>query len=239
MLGKSYFIRVQDSTPRNTIENNFGENMKLTVDNDLKKKIRIENRKNRRGIYILWIFEKVILVVVVFLIITFPVYCRITGSYISTNMRTGENSYFLVAMLTSIIAGMGLVLVLLVSVVRKRIENVIIGERVDETIEVLEDKLFYTFRKKYYTLVNLVIVDLNKIKNIEYDIKLAEINVEGMMIEKTLNISLDIYKIETSEMTNSKLKLWDYFNPSLYELLTTKAGYYFKDFHKGYQCNRR
>ena len=55
-------------------------------------------------------------------------------------------------------------------------------------------------------------MDLNKIKNIEYDIKLAEINVEGMMIEKTLNISLDIHKIETSEMTNSKLKLWDYVN---------------------------
>ena len=30
-------------------------------------------------------------------------------------------------------------------------------------------------------------------------------------------------KIEASEMTNSKLKLWDYFTPSLYELLKSKA----------------
>lgn len=199
--------------------------MNITVDNDLKKNVQVLNRKNRRGIQNLWIFEKMLLAVVIGFIVIFPVYCKVTGSFVSTNMRTGEKSYFLVAMLASIIAGMGLVLVLLVWVVRKRMENIIIGERVDETIEIFDDKLFYTFRIQYQTLMdqrNLVILDLNGIKSIEYDEKLFEINVEGMMLEKIVDMSFDASRIEASEMTNSKLKLWDYFTPSLYELLKSK-----------------
>lgn len=33
--------------------------MSISVDSGLKKKIQIENRKNRRGIYYLWLFEKI------------------------------------------------------------------------------------------------------------------------------------------------------------------------------------
>lgn len=218
-------VRKQENNGRGC-EVIWGVIMNITVDNDLKKRVRVENRRNRRGIHNLWIFEKTLLAVVLFLIFLFPIYCKASGTFVSTNIRTGENSYFLVAMFTSIIAGMGLVLVLLVSVVRKRVENIIIGERVDETIEILDDKLFYIFRIKYQTLMaqrNLVILDLNQIKNISYDEKLFEINVEGMMLEKVVDASFDVHKIETSEMTNSKLKLWDYFTPSLYELLKSKA----------------
>lgn len=35
--------------------------MNILVDSGLKKKIQIENRKNRRGIYYLWLFEKIFL----------------------------------------------------------------------------------------------------------------------------------------------------------------------------------
>ena len=188
--------------------------MNIVVDNDLKKKVRVENRRNRRGIHILWIFEKVLLAVVIAFIVIFPIYCIVSGNLVSTNMRTGENSYFLVSMFTSTIAGMGLVLVLLVSVVRKRIENIVIGERVDEAIEVLDDKIFYTFRIQYQTPMeqrNLIILDLNKIKNISYDDKLFKISIEGMMVEKIVDMSSDVHKIKTSEMANSTLKIWDYF----------------------------
>ena len=122
--------------------------MKIVVDNGLKKKVQVENRKNRRGIHNLWLFEKVLLAVFIAFIVIFPIYCWKTGYLVSTITRTGEKSYFIVAMITSCIAGMGMTLVLLVSVLRKRIENVIIGERVDETIEIIDDKLFYTFRIK-------------------------------------------------------------------------------------------
>ena len=33
--------------------------MNILVDSGLKKKIQIENRKHRRGIYYLWLFEKI------------------------------------------------------------------------------------------------------------------------------------------------------------------------------------
>lgn len=69
-------------------------------------------------------------------------FSEVTGNLVSTNMRTGQNSYFLVAMFTSIIAGMGLVFVLLVSVLRKRLEHTSIGGRIDEMIEIVDDKLY-------------------------------------------------------------------------------------------------
>lgn len=199
--------------------------MNISVDDGLKKKIQIENRKHRRGTHNLWIFEKVLFVLVIVLVVMFPIYCKMNGLFVSINMRTGENSYFLVAMFTSIIAGMGLVLVLIVSVLRKRIENTLIGGRADEKIEILGDKLFYVFRIKYQTLAdqrNLIVVDLNTIKNISYDKKLFEINVEGMMVEKIVDVSADVHKIKTSEMVDGIVKLWDYYTPSLYEILKSK-----------------
>ena len=199
--------------------------MNIFVDGGLKKKIQIENRKHRRGIHNLWIFEKLILFIVMALIVMFPIYCKITGSFISTNMRTGQNSYFLVAMFTSIIAGMGLVFVLLISVLRKRLEHTFIGGRIDEMIDIDGDKLFYLFRIKYQTPAdkrNVVVIDLNRIDNLSYDDKLFEICINGMMVEKIINTSADVHKIEISEMADSKITINDYFTPSLYEILKSK-----------------
>ena len=82
--------------------------MNILVDSGLKKKIQIENRKHRRGIYYLWLFEKISFALVIAYIVLFPIYCVATGEFVSTNMRTGELSYFLVAMLTSTFGSMGL-----------------------------------------------------------------------------------------------------------------------------------
>lgn len=199
--------------------------MNIFVDSGLKKKIQIENRKHRRGIHNLWIFEKLTLFIVMVLIVIFPIYCKITGSFISTNMRTGEHSYFIVASLTSVFGGMGLTLVLLISVLRKRIENIFIGGRVDETIDIDDDKLFYSFRIKYQTPVdkrNVVVIDLNRINNLSYNDKLFEISISGMMVEKIVSTSTDVHKIKISEMEDSEITINDYFTPSLYEILKSR-----------------
>lgn len=199
--------------------------MNISVNSNLKKKVQIENRKQRKGIHYLWIFEKVSLVIVIACIVIFPIYCMITGSFISTNMRTGQNSYFLVAMFTSIIAGMGLTFVLFISVLRMRLEHVFIGGRIDEMIDIDDDKLFYVFRIKYQTPAdkrNVVVIDLNRINNLSYDDKLFKISIDGMMVEKIVNTSSDVHKINISEMADSKITINDYFTPSLYEILKTK-----------------
>lgn len=199
--------------------------MNILVDSGLKKKIQIENRKYRRGIYYLWLFEKISFALVIAYAILFPIYCVATGNLISTNMRTGELSYFLVASETSIYTLMGLTFVLLLSVLRKRLEHTFIGGRIDEKIEIVNDKLFYVFRIKYQTPAdkrNVVVIDLNRINNLNYDNKLFEISVAGMMVEKIVNTSTDVHKINTSEMMDSNIKINDYFTPSLYEALKSK-----------------
>lgn len=92
--------------------------MNILVDSGLKKKIQIENRKHRRGIYYLWLFEKISFALVIAYAILFPIYCIVTGKFVSTNMRTGELSYFLVASFTSCIVAMGLAAVLFIYVLK-------------------------------------------------------------------------------------------------------------------------
>ena len=199
--------------------------MNILVDSGLKKKIQIENRKHRRGIYYLWLFEKISLVLVIAYAVLFPIYCVVTGYLVSTNMRTGKLSYFLVASETSICTSMGLAAVLFIYVLRIRLEHTFIGGRIDEMIEIVDDKLFYIFRIKYQTPAdkrNIVVIDLNRINNLSYDDKLFEISIDGMMVEKIVEVSYDEHEIKTDEFVDSKIKIWDYFTPSLYELLISK-----------------
>ena len=119
--------------------------MSISVDSGLKKKIQIENRKNRRGIYYLWLFEKISFALVIAYAILFPIYCIVTGNLVSTNMRTGKLSYFLVASETSIYTSMGLTAVLLIYVLRMRLEHTFIGGRIDEMIEIVDDKFIYIY----------------------------------------------------------------------------------------------
>ena len=56
--------------------------MNISVDSGLKKKIQIENRKNRRGIYYLWLFEKISFALVIAYAILFPIYCIVTGNLV-------------------------------------------------------------------------------------------------------------------------------------------------------------
>ena len=173
----------------------------------------------------MWLFEKISFALVIAYAILFPIYCIVTGNFVSTNMRTGELSYFLVASFTSCIVAMGLAAVLFIYVLRIRLEHTFIGGRIDEMIEIVDDKLFYIFRIKYQTPAdkrNIVVIDLNRINNLGYDDKLFEISIDGMMVEKIVNTSTDVHKINITEMVDSNIKINDYFTPSLYEVLKSK-----------------
>ena len=199
--------------------------MNILVDSGLKKKIQIENRKHRRGIYYLWLFEKISLVLVIAYAVFFPIYCVVTGYFCFNKYENRQKSYFAVSMFTTCIVGMGLTAVLLIYVLRMRLEHTFIGGRIDEMIEIVDDKLFYVFRIKYQTPAdkrNIVVIDLNRIKKISYDDKLFEISIDGMMVEKIVNTSTDVHKINITEMVDSNIKINDYFTPSLYEVLKSK-----------------
>lgn len=199
--------------------------MNILVNSRLKRKIQIENRKQRRGIYYLWLFEKISFVLVIAYIVLFPIYCIVTGYLVSTHMRTGELSYFLVASETTIYGSMGLTAVLFIYVLRVRLEHVFIGGRVDEKIEIADNQLVYAFRIKYQTPENernIVVIDLNRINKLSYNDKLSEISIDGMMIEKTVKASTNVQRINTSNMVDSSIKINDYFTPSLYEVLKSK-----------------
>lgn len=199
--------------------------MSISVDSGLKKKSS-QRATNNKCLFYSYdsLFEFSFALVIAYAIL-FPIYCIVTGNLVSTNMRTGKLSYFLVASETSIYTSMGLTAVLLIYVLRMRLEHTFIGGRIDEMIEIVDDKLFYIFRIKYQTPAdkrNIVVIDLNRINNLSYDDKLFEISIDGMMVEKIVNTSTDIHKINITEMVDSNIKINDYFTPSLYEVLKSK-----------------
>ena len=200
--------------------------MVLSVDKRLKRKIQIETRKQIRGIYYLWLFEKISFALVIAYAILFPLYCIVTGYLVSTNMRTGKLSYFLVASETSIYTSMGLTAVLFIYVLRARLECLFIGGHINEEIQIDGDKLVYAFRIKYQTPEderNIVVIDLSRISNLSYNDKLSEIGIDGMMIERTIKATTRVNRLNISDMVDSNIKINDYFTPSLYEVLKSKV----------------
>jgi hypothetical protein len=194
----------------------------VSVDEKLKKQVIVVNRRNSKKVNNLWIFEKILLIVVIMLSFIFPVYCRASGFLASTNIGTGNKSYSLVSMVDSIVACVGLTVILLIRVIRKRLESSLIGSRVDEKIEIVDNKLFYTFRVKYQTPENkrnLIIIDLCRLKNMDYNEDTKELTIKGLMTEKLIGTSDTEYMINDIEMIKSVVKIWDYFNLSLYATL--------------------
>lgn len=196
--------------------------MILSVDPKLRKKVRRMHCRNRRGLHYYWIFEKALWLALISFIILFPIYCIKTNYLISTITRTGEKSYLLVGFKMSFIVIIGLPLALFVRAIRKRFELVSIGGKTDETLQVLDEKLFHSFRIKNETPVEqimLVIIDLREINRISYNESLAEISIEGKMLEEITDACKDLYTTDVSNMTERKIKLYDYYTPSLYKTL--------------------
>ena len=194
--------------------------MNFSVDNELRKDIKKRERKRHKAIYIFWIIEKTLLLLTIITIVCFPLYCILTGEYIYTVERTGETSYFLVCMFTSVYSGGEFTLWIIIWAARRRLEELFMGGRVDEMIELNDSMLFYTFRIQYQSSANkrnLVIVNLNKIDKLNFDEELREIVVFGEMIEKVINVSKRLQDVDASEMSMSELHITDYFSPSLYE----------------------
>lgn len=113
------------------------------------------------------------------------------------------------------------------ALLREKVEEKEKPKDTDDTSAVQYDeyKLYYIFRIKYQTPAdkrNIVVIDLNRINNLSYDDKLFEISIDGMMVEKIVNTSTDIHKINITEMVDSNIKINDYFTPSLYEVLKSK-----------------
>lgn len=188
--------------------------MEFEVDEKLKKKMKKEGRKQKKGIYHLWIVEKVMLYLSIVLIILFPIYCRMAGAFegfIYKNILT-----------------LGIVILtawLFIMVLRRRLEGVYIGERVDEYIEFNDNLMFYNFRIQCESLSNqgnLVVIDLNSIKNISFDEKTRRIEIEGKMVEKIVQIGnpsfMNKAKFDVGENV-SKIEIYDYFTPSLYDII--------------------
>lgn len=196
--------------------------MILLVDPKLRKKVRRKHSKNKKSVHLLWIIEKTLWLTLIAFIILFPLYCINTGYLVSHYVRTGGTSYNAVFFKTGEIAIVWLFIAFLVWFMRKRVELLSIGGRTDETLQILDDKLYHTFRIKYESpsdRKDSIVIDLNEIKSLTYDENLSEISIEGKMLEEAADAGKGSNIANSSSMTERKVKICDYYKPSLYETL--------------------
>jgi hypothetical protein len=97
-----------------------------------------------------------------------------------------------------------------------------IGGLSGEALSIEDGKLIYTFTYLFKSLLgsrNLLIVDLNKIDRLTYDEITHKIELEGMMVEVIFKPDSKIDEFDLENMATNKVVLFDYFSPSLIEIL--------------------
>ena len=195
--------------------------LELKINKRLQKKCKKNYRKEKKWMQGLWLFEKILLYGYLAYLLLNPIYCILTGKYVSMN-GSGEKSYGTVFEMTLIFASMGLTAALLVSVLRKKLEGVFLGGRDGETFEIKDNLLFYIFHIAFETpadMRNVVVIDLSRIQELSFNESTGKITIKGQMVEKTVSISSNLNRIAKEDMTNSIIQICDYFSPSLYSKL--------------------
>ncbi len=92
------------------------------------------------------------------------------------------------------------------------------GERVDEELMLVGDRLRYTFRTKHITPTNgrnLIVIPLGDIRHIEYDAHLSKLTLYGRFSSDAyLDYSREGFQ-EPASGNLSEFVFYDYFDPSL------------------------
>lgn len=195
--------------------------MHLIVDKKKKKKLLHNALKLYKPAHYVYIIEKSLLIILLAFIVIYPLVCYLTDYHVMINTFTQKKSYLLV--IDNVIwAACMLSIPFFIWVLRMNLQFAYIGGLSGEALSIEDGKLIYTFTYLFKSLLgsrNLLIVDLNKIDRLTYDEITHKIELEGMMVEVIFKPDSKIDEFDLEKMETNKVVLFDYFSPSLIEIL--------------------
>ena len=200
--------------------------MKFEVNTQRKATIKKSIKFDRKSVYIAYLIEKIVL----FIAIVGPMLFFIINAFDPTayigNVR-GEirKNYDVLILITAIAMGMLLTTWILVRTLRVKLSSVHTAERVEETMEIMDSRLIYTFRIKYqfnFDERNVVVIDMESLEKLDYETETQKLIIKGKMVERCINISDVGAEVDMSNAESREIIIYDYFEPSLEEYIKNK-----------------
>lgn len=198
--------------------------MEFEVQDSKKKEIHKLCEKNKTSLRIIRGVENVMLLISAGIIV-WVIYCLfMPGVWEETfgPEQVVRKAYFMIFALGTIFLGGSMTAWLLVRVLRGKVASLGLGERIDESLSIDQGCLFYTFRLKYQSMPtdrSIVAVKLDEMECVVYDKTIKKLIIRGKIFEKWCSNFTSLEKVDISKTENGEFVLYDYFSPSLKELL--------------------
>ena len=195
--------------------------MQFSVSEKIKKDIKKNMKFNRKSVKITYIVEIIMLLFsTVGPLLYFTINALNPNAYLVTYRGENVKDYEVLILLTSLWMGMGLTAWIFIKTLRNKLENLQVSERIQETVEIIDSKLFYTFRIKYQSYAderNVIVIDMNSLKKVDFEEGSRKLTISGQMVEECINIDKECEEISFSNTELRNLVIYDYFEPSLAE----------------------
>lgn len=207
---------------------NWRKMMQFDINNKLKKDIQKKMMLSRKSVRITYIIEKIFLFVAIFgPSLYFIINVLDPNAFMGTIRGEVKKNYDVLILLTACPMGMLLTAWILVKTLRIKIASLHISDRVDETIEIVDAKLIYTFRIKYQSNPderNIVLIDMEALEKVDYETETRKITIRGKMDERCINLNQESVNIDMSNAQMGEVVIYDYFMPSLKEYIENNYG---------------
>lgn len=197
--------------------------MDFIIKNSIKKEAEKKIISRRKSLRIIRMLEIAALAIALVGGIGFIVINILTPGAFEGEIR-GElgKDYFLIFMLGSILIGMFLVVWILLLTLRKRLSQIGISDRVNESLRIEDNCLIYTYRLKYQSLPTdrgVVAVKLDEISTVKYDADLEKLVIQGRIFDQWIEDFMGVDRVDISNAEEGRFTIYDYFSPSLIEEL--------------------
>ena len=198
---------------------NWRKMMQFDINNKLKKDIQKKMMLSRKSVRITYIIEKIFLIVALFgPSLYFIINVLDPNAYMVTIRGEVKKNYDILSLITLCPMGMLFGAWIAVKTLRIRLASIHTSDRIDEAMEIIDTKLVYTFRIKYQSNPderNIVVIDLESLEKVDYEIETKKITIRGRMDERCINLNQENVNVDLSNAQVREIIIYDYFEPSL------------------------
>ena len=197
--------------------------MKFKVDQKLKNKLGVFASKGRTSVVIVKWLERVFAWGGVGIGLLYICINSLVPGLSMVNIRgIPQKNYFIIFMFGTTIIACSLTIGIILHFLRRNLESMNTNERVDESLEIKDGYLIYSYRIKYHSLPSeraVFVVALDKIRKIECYENEKKLLFLGKIKKKCVDSLKILGEISIDETEESEMILYNYFSPSLISTL--------------------
>ena len=195
--------------------------MEFRIDDSKIRKIKSLLRKEKMPLFILWIIEKIALISGIIISVGYTIFSYSSNKYYDHNgyLTTRYNivireSIFVLACCLFVWGVLRFTLTMVQNYAVIRVSN--------EVVKIDRNILYYCFEPRdisgFNNLINIIAIDLNTLSCISLNEKNRKLTIGGKMLGVKVDMINEL-KITSEKMCEKKVQLFDYFSPSLYDML--------------------